>query len=126
MLKHFSEIVIQDILPAVRALVAKELTAKYKLTQQQAAEKLGVTQAAVSQYSRELRGWRVKLLSQDEKISAEVKALAGIVRQAGLNSQQALEQLSAICKLVRDKYFVTNPLKEIYPGLELCKPKAED
>ena len=123
MLKHFSEVVVQDILPAVRALVSKELINKHKLTQQKAAEKLGVTQAAISQYSRELRGWRVKLLSEDEKIMSEVKVLASVVAEKKLNAPESIEQLSEICKMVRDKHYTTSPAKEVYPGLELCEPK---
>ena len=94
MLKHFSEVVVQDILPAVRALVSKELINKHKLTQQKAAEKLGVTQAAISQYSRELRGWRVKLLSEDEKIMSEVKVLASVVAEKKFKPPPSIKQLS--------------------------------
>ena len=124
MLKHFSEVVVQDILPAVRALVAKELTGKHKLTQQKAAEKLGVTQAAVSQYSRELRGWRGKLIPEDGKIMNEVKVLASVVAEKKLNAPESIEQLSEICKMVRDKHYTTSPAKEGYPGLEWCEPKT--
>jgi predicted transcriptional regulator len=122
MLKHFSEVVVADILPGLRALLAKEL-AKQGLNQQQAATKLGVTQAAVSQYRRELRGWRIKLLTKDAKITAEIEKLAKMVAESGLASEPALEQLSTICKLVRERHFTASPSRELYPGVELVEPK---
>jgi len=122
MLRHFAEVVVSDILPAVRALLAKEL-AKLGLNQQQTATKLGVTQAAVSQYRRELRGWRVKLLTKDPKTVAEIEKLAKIVNESGLGSEPALEHLAAICRLIRLRSFRTVPEKEMYPGLELVELK---
>ncbi|MEM1556517.1 MAG: helix-turn-helix domain-containing protein [Candidatus Bathyarchaeia archaeon] len=44
------------ILPIFRAYIAKELVEKYGFTQVKAAEKIGTTQAAVSQYLRSKRG----------------------------------------------------------------------
>jgi len=120
MVKHFAEVVVQDVLPAVRALVAKQLVEKHKFTQQAAAEKIGVTQAAVSQYNRELRGWKVKFLAKDESIMSEITSLSGIVAQHGLHSSDALKQLSGICKLVKERHF--SAAEDLYPGLELCEP----
>lgn len=117
--KHFAEVVVQDVLPAVRALVAKQLVEKHKLTQQAAAEKIGVTQAAVSQYNRELRGWKVGFLSKDEHIMGEITSLSDTVAQSGLHSKDALRQLSAICKLVKERHF--SAAEDLYPGLELCE-----
>jgi predicted transcriptional regulator len=121
MQRHFAEVMVQDILPAVRALVAKELTEKHKLTQQSAAEKIGVTQAAVSQYNRELRGWKVKFLAEDQAVMDQVSALSSVVAQSGLQSAEALKQLSSLCRLVRERHFSAG--EELYPGLELCELK---
>jgi uncharacterized protein len=53
------ETVGKYVLPVFRSLVAKELISAYKLTQVEAAQKLGTTQAAISQYvnsKRALKG----------------------------------------------------------------------
>jgi predicted transcriptional regulator len=50
------ENVARHILPIYRSLVAKELITKYNLTQNEAAKKLGTTQAAISQYINSKRG----------------------------------------------------------------------
>lgn len=50
------EIIVRHVLPTVRAMVAKELIENYGFTQSQAAEKLDITQAAVSWYLSYKRG----------------------------------------------------------------------
>jgi predicted transcriptional regulator len=50
------ELAVRVVIPSLRALVAKELTRTYSLKQQEIASALGVTQSAVSQYVRSVRG----------------------------------------------------------------------
>lgn len=50
------EIVVQKILPVIRANLAKELVQKHSLRQEQVAKELGLTQPAVSHYLKEFRG----------------------------------------------------------------------
>lgn len=52
------EVVGRYVLPIFRALIAKELIEKYDFTQVDAAEKLGTTQAAISQYIHSKRGYK--------------------------------------------------------------------
>ena len=46
--------------------MTRELLTKYNMTQQNAADLLGITQAAVSQYNRQSRGSKVKILEKEE------------------------------------------------------------
>ena len=61
------EVVVTQVLPSYRFLVAKELVTKHHYSQSEAAKKVGTTQAALSQYFDSKRGrkWakQVKLLS---------------------------------------------------------------
>ena len=52
------EVVARYILPIFRSLIAKDLIEKYNFTQVEAAEKLGTTQAAISQYLHSKRGYK--------------------------------------------------------------------
>jgi len=52
------EIVAFEMLPSIRAEVARILKEKYKLSQNEIAKILGVTQASISYYLNELRGRR--------------------------------------------------------------------
>jgi len=55
---YLCEIVVRYILPLFRSVVAKTLIEKHKFTQGEAAEKLGTTQAAISQYIYLKRGFK--------------------------------------------------------------------
>src|SRR3989442_8511655 len=50
------EIASKSVIPALRAMVARELIEEYGLKQEQVAVRLGVTQAAVSKYRHQVRG----------------------------------------------------------------------
>lgn len=58
------EIVASDVLPALRALISKQLIEGYGLTQKEAARKLGLTQPAISQYKKDVRGKKVALVHE--------------------------------------------------------------
>ena len=101
-MKHFCETVAKEIIPAVRSMVAKELVERHKLTQKQAADKLGISQAAVSQYSRNLRGSKIDLLENDEFIKNEVELIAN---QLISEESPDFDVINAckICKEIRKK-----------------------
>jgi predicted transcriptional regulator len=52
------EVVVTQVLPSFRFLVAKELVTKYHYSQSDAAKRVGTTQAAISQYFDSKRGRR--------------------------------------------------------------------
>jgi len=49
-MKPFCEIIVAKILPAMRAIITKELMQTYGFNQTEVAQKLGITQPAISQY----------------------------------------------------------------------------
>ena len=61
------EVAVKCVLPVVRAMLAKELMAKYRLKQTKVAEMLRVSQPAVSLYCRKIRGRAIDL-ENDENI----------------------------------------------------------
>jgi predicted transcriptional regulator len=60
------ESISRFVLPLYRSFLAKELIEKYNFTQVEAAQKLGTTQAAISQYIHSKRGY--KGISEREEI----------------------------------------------------------
>ena len=54
------ETATNEIVPAIRSYIAKELTEKHKLSEERAAALLGVAQAAVSKYVNERYSDKVK------------------------------------------------------------------
>lgn len=74
------EVVVKKILPAIRSILVKDLTERHELSQTEIAEKLGITQPAVSQYLGSARGAselresleKAGLYSQLHKLSDEI------------------------------------------------------
>ncbi len=60
------EIASKSVIPAIRAMVARELIEQYGMKQEQVAVRLGVTQAAVSKYQHQVRGEAIQLESAPE------------------------------------------------------------
>jgi uncharacterized protein len=119
-MKPFCEIIVHMILPGIRALLAKELMETHQLTQEQTATKLGVSQAAVSQYRRELRGSRVKLLQKDKKILEQINNLAAFLINENADSPKILSEVCSICRAVREQKLICPAHKSAMPGLKSC------
>ncbi len=83
-MKTICEVVITNFMPAVRAMVTKELTGTYGLSQSEVAKKLQITQPAVSYYQRELRGAKVRQLQSNEKVVQFVKNLSAEIANGTL------------------------------------------
>ena len=100
------EIAASKLLPTIRAMVAKELIEKYNMTQQEAATKLGITQSAVSQYIRQLRGSKFSSLEKDKTIYKKVEQLANTLASSNTENQSKISvSFCSICKSSRKKEF---------------------
>lgn len=114
-MKTFCEIVVSDFLPAMRALVTKELINNYHLTQTDVAKRMGMTQPAISYYLRELRGTKVKFLVKNEKLMELVKKVAA---EIAAGKEHTID-MHEICKRLRDENILSD--RERLQCCSLCK-----
>lgn len=92
------EYVARHILPIYRSFIAKELTTKYSFTQNEAAKKLGTTQAAISQYINSKRG--VKGIPSYSEIEPIIQNAAAKIADQMATTEVAPKELSeAFCEL---------------------------
>ncbi|MFH1473678.1 MAG: helix-turn-helix domain-containing protein [Candidatus Aenigmatarchaeota archaeon] len=119
-MKPYCETVAQVLLPTLRALIAKELIEKYKFTQQDAASKLGLTQSAISQYSRNLRGSKIKILERDKEINEQIEEFASRIASGELDSSNTIVPFCNICKKVRKSKILCSIHKKAFPELKDC------
>jgi predicted transcriptional regulator len=91
------EAVARYILPFFRSCVAKELVEKYNFTQMGAAEKLGTTQAAISQYLHSKRGH--KGIEQFEATLPMVQSVADETAKRIASGKIDEEVMVSFCKL---------------------------
>lgn len=102
-MRPYCESITKQILPPLRALIAKNLIEKYNLTQEDAARKLGVTQGAISQYKRAIRGKKIKLFQKDEEIMQSIENLSSALAHNSLDPSQTMLKICEICQKIRSK-----------------------
>ncbi len=94
-LKSPCEIVIWYVLPSVRSELAKELV-KLGLSQKEAANKLGISEAAISHY---IKGKRGKKIDLDKETRNEVKRIAKEMAASDDNSSLILKTCEICIKI---------------------------
>ncbi|MEM7819460.1 MAG: ArsR family transcriptional regulator [Candidatus Aenigmatarchaeota archaeon] len=112
------EVMVQHIFPALRASIARELMNEYNLNQSEIAKMLGVSQPAISQYLRQLRGGNNKLL-EDKIVMNEIKNLCNRIYNKELDSIGLMNEFCNICKIITSKKIVCELHNGMYK-LENC------
>lgn len=102
-MKPFCEIIVSDVMPALRAVVTNDLSKTYGLSQVQISKKLGITQPAISQYKREMRGQKTKLLLSNKKITKLIKNLAHDIAINNIDSTEIHKRLCVLCRKIREE-----------------------
>jgi len=95
------EIIVWNVVPIIRKEFAKNLIENHSLNQRKVADKLGVTESAVSRY---LSGKRGILEITDDEILEEIKVSANKI--AAENEAIVIEETCRICRLLKSKEFV--------------------
>lgn len=108
------EVVARYVLPVFRAMIAKEMMAKFQLSQCEVASRLGVTQAAISHYLKSKRG--SKMVSELEKIPEVVLAVERISTELGHSKgdeDKVFEEFCSLCKIIRKNADLWERMDEI-------------
>jgi predicted transcriptional regulator len=122
-MKPFCEIIVSDIMPALRAVVCEDLSKTYGLSQTQISKKLGVTQPAISQYKRDLRGKKVQLLKKNDTVMKAIKKLSHDIAIKDIKSGDIHYGICDICKKVREEGMICDMHKnrsDIKGGCSIC------
>ena len=112
-----TEIEARTSVPAIRALVARKLSSKHHLGQQQVAQLLGVTQAAVSNY---LRGRRGSIFDDHDLIKIE-----GIITEicdmlvSDDNPSKIISKFNKACEVIRQNRLLCDIHKQLEPALDV-------
>jgi len=114
-MKPVCEIVVK-IIPALRANIARELIENYNMSQAEVAEKLGVSQPAVSQYLRSIRGTQSKML-KNAFVEREMKKFCQNIAEG---RKEDVFQFCDFCKLIRSNKIICPACKSNYPAMKDC------
>lgn len=114
-MRPFCEVVVKEILPAVRSILAKELKDS-GMKQEEIAKALGITQASVSHYLKQARGKNVKMLEENPRLKKSLKETAERVKN---KKASPTTEFCVICRGVR-KEVICKFHKDSTPGLKAC------
>jgi len=120
-MKPYCEIIVGTILPAIRSIMTRELINTYKMTQQEVADLLGITQAAVSQYNRQSRGSKVKLLENQKEIINIIHDLTKDIVDKKIDAKEINRRFCKICKRIRESRLICKMHEDIYPSIAPCE-----
>ncbi len=95
------EIIVWNIVPIIRKEFAKNLFNDHGFNQRKVADKLGITESAVSRY---LSGKRGILEITDDEILDEIRKSSNKI--ANENGSIIIEETCRICRLLKSKEFV--------------------
>ncbi|HDI02758.1 MAG TPA: hypothetical protein ENF95_01340 [Candidatus Aenigmarchaeota archaeon] len=101
-MKLVCETMAQHVIPSIRALIARDLIEVYKMTQREAAKRLGMTQPAVSQYKKHVRGKKARFLEHDKKISKKISELSKALAKNEITEKEFKEEICKICKYIKE------------------------
>lgn len=111
-MKFEIEVITEEVLPAIRSMIATQLKKEYGLKQSEIAEKLGVTQPAVSQYLSNARADQTII----EKLKSDPQTEI-LVKDAGAKAARDeifSEEIADIVKNVRDKGLLKEEFEDTY------------
>ena len=92
------EVAVKSVIPAIRSAIARELTQSYGLKQKEVAQLLGVTQTAVSKYTRHARG-AVLEVREVEEAQPVLKETVFSLANGEMTKYELAEKLCIVCEL---------------------------
>jgi len=97
------EIVVNKMLPLIRANVVRILTQEYNMKQIEVSKILGITQASVSQYLSSSRGGDNELQNLFPEMEDYAKNIAERIA-SGENKEMQLVLLCETCSKIREEF----------------------
>ena len=94
------EVVVRSVIPAVKALIAKQLMEEQGLNQDQVAGLLGISQSAVSKYSRKVRGHAIEVDGVEE-IRPLIDGIIILLLDGKRQNAELLELFCQACVAIR-------------------------
>ena len=112
------EVAVRSVIPAVKALIANDLIEEQGLKQDQVAEILGVSQSAVSKYSRKVRGHAIKV-DDIEEIRPLIDGMVILLLDRKRQSAELLQLFCQACVAVRKTSLMCTFCQKSDPTIKL-------
>jgi predicted transcriptional regulator len=112
------EVSVKSVVPAIRALVATQLTEEYSLKQDDVAEILGISQSAVSRYTRKNRGYAIGV-GDIQGIQPLINKMASLLLNRNYQRQEFLVIFCQTCAMVRRSSLMCPFCRRSDPKIEI-------
>ena len=96
------EVAVRSLVPVIRSAVARELTQTYGLKQKDVAHLLGVTQTAVSKYTRHVRGTVFKI-EEVKEVQPKSREIVVSLANGRMSKYELVAKFCLVCEIVRRK-----------------------
>ena len=100
-MKMRCEIEAKKILPSLRAILSKIMYEELKMDENEIAEKLFLSQAAVSQYLKGKRAKYIEIIASEENILKAIKNSASFLSGRKVDKKVVEEILCSLCKKIQ-------------------------
>jgi len=108
-MKPYCVTVVKYVLPAMRVLIMNDLREKHGLRKIDVAEKMSLSPAAVTQYSKGIRGSSyVKEISGSEDIMKKISKISKAVADDEANLESIMDNMCEVCRLIRSDKLICN------------------
>ena len=119
------EIAVKSVVPSIRAFIAIDLTQSYQMKQNDVANILGITQTAVSKYTRQVRGTVIKI-GDSEEIKIMMQQLTYQIADKKISRQDLVLRFCQICQIIRRNGLMCQLCKRSDPTIDtktcqICK-----
>jgi predicted transcriptional regulator len=94
------EVATRSVIPAVKALIARELVERHNLKQDKVAEILGISQSAVSKYTRKVRGYVIEI-ENIEAVQPLITDMIALLTNKSYPRAKFLRLFCLTCSIIR-------------------------
>jgi len=96
------EVGVRTVLPAVKAVMARQIVEKHGLSEQQTAELLGLSQSAVSRYVGRERGNLLHIEDSNDILALITQMVTSLIKEP-TNKTEILKLFCQTCQAIREK-----------------------
>lgn len=112
------EIGVKSVIPAIKAIMAKEMVETHSLKQTQVAKILGISQSAVSKYTLQVRGHIISI-DDIEEIRPLINKMINLLLNGTYQRAELLKFFCKTCIIIRKKSLMCKFCKKTDPKIKI-------
>ena len=112
------EVAVKSLVPSIRSAIARELTQTYGLKQKDVANLLGVTQTAVSKYTRHVRGVVLEI-EEIEEVQPTIREIVVLLANGHMSKYELVAKFCVVCQIIRRKRLMCELCKLSDPSIDI-------